>query len=88
MTFRPLFWRSFSSLPHLSLFHGTYADFLFSVGTLPPSLFAVEGPLVRIIERLLFTFLVKLLLPLGLGFFLLRALGTWYCFPNFLVGEK
>ena len=45
----------FSSLPHLSLFHGTSADFLFS------SLFAVEGPLVWIIERLLFTFLVNLL---------------------------
>ena len=76
MTFRPLFTRLFSSLPHLSLFHGTYADFLFSVGALPPSLFVVERPLVWIIERLLFTFLVRLLLPLGIGFFLLHALST------------
>ena len=66
------------SLPSPSfLIPGTYADCLFYVCALPSSLFTVEDPLVQIIEQLLWTFLVKLLIPLGLGFFLLRDLGTW-----------
>ena len=35
---------SFSSLPHVSLFHGAYADFLFFVCALPPFLFCGRGP--------------------------------------------
>ena len=44
--------------------------------------FLAEDPLVRLIEPLLSAFLVKLWVPLGVGFFFICTLVTWNWFRS------
>ena len=82
MVFQPLSPEPSPSLPNLSLFQVSVLVAFFHFWRFSSFPFLVEDPLVQLIEPLLLAFLVNLRVPLGVGFFFIRALVTWNWFRS------